>query len=113
MAEEQETILYPLGSIVKLKNEKGKYLIVGRGVVSSDKKIWDYALVEYPFGLVSSFDCIFAAHGHVDDILFQGYEDELGKEAADIIIGIRDGSIEKEEFQERIDRLQCLSREQT
>lgn len=112
MEEKSNSRLLPLGSIVSLNDDKRKFIIAGRGVISTDKKLWDYALFEYPFGMISSFDCIFASHDLIDEVHFIGYEDEIGKDAADIIVSLKEGKLNKEEFLDRVDKLVAANRAQ-
>lgn len=73
---EQE--LLPLGSVVKIKGEEEKVLIVGLYSVVYDKEIivYDYQAVSYPKGLTLS-DRIYSFNTEdVVEVIHRGYEDE-------------------------------------
>lgn len=39
-----------VGSVIMIKNDKRKYLIIGKKV-KKDNKVYDYLCIEYPYGL--------------------------------------------------------------
>ena len=44
--------LLPLGSVIKVKDTKGDWMIVGRGTLDEQNRIWDYSCVLHPAGLI-------------------------------------------------------------
>ena len=43
--------LLPIGSVIKIKNKKVKYIIIGRKIRFRDV-IYDYGCVIYPYGML-------------------------------------------------------------
>lgn len=71
--------LLPLGSVVYLQEGNQKLVIVGRGVIFDDEDnggqaFADYMGVLYPMGFQPE-STIFFQHEHIDEIVFEGYQD--------------------------------------
>lgn len=81
--------LLPLGSVVRLEGVQGEHLIIGHGVFSEDGRLWDYALVGFPTGIVSSQDLQFASADMVDEVVAEGYEDERSRALDEIVLDVR------------------------
>lgn len=72
--------LYPLGTVVYLKEGTQKVMIVGRGVVYHDDEensdvFVDYMACAYPDGIDPN-QSIFFNEENIDQIVSVGYEDE-------------------------------------
>lgn len=73
--------LLPVGSIVKIRFSKKKYMIMGYYVSNPEnKEIYDYVAVEYPIGLLSINDVAGFPADYVKHVIHKGYENEEGKE---------------------------------
>jgi hypothetical protein len=78
MTEEKK--LYPLGTIVYLKEGTQKIMIVGRGVVYQDEETKSEAFVDYmgcvyPEGIDPN-QTIFFNEENIDQVVHEGYADE-------------------------------------
>ena len=72
--------LLPVGSIVKIRFSKKKYMILGYYVGTMDKKDrYDYVAVEYPIGLTSLNDVAGFSEDYVKHVLHRGLETENSK----------------------------------
>lgn len=72
--------LYPLGTVVLLKEGLQKLLIVGRGAIfpnpsTGEEQFSDYVSVLYPVGLDPN-QTIFFNHTDIDKVIFEGYKDD-------------------------------------
>ncbi len=63
--------LAPLGSLIRVKNTKKKYIIVGK-LITIDKTTYDYACVEYPFGFAENVEFTYFNNDDVIAIGFMG-----------------------------------------
>ena len=81
--------LLSLGTVVKLKDSNGDYLIIGRGVLGADKNMYDYCAVACPFGFSSPDQMIMFSTETIDEVVHQGYstkaDEKLGKLTYDFI----------------------------
>lgn len=69
--------LYPLGSIVRLKKGMKRIMICGRlQVRNSDQKLFDYSACLYPEGILNPEEMFLFQHEDIDELVFQGYEDD-------------------------------------
>ena len=66
----------PLGSIVVLKGNIKKLMIVARGVMTGGEngRLLDYGAVMYPEGLIDE-NMIFFNHKDIYKVVFEGYSD--------------------------------------
>ena len=67
----------PLGSIILIKGNVKKLMIVARGVLAgqdSDKKLYDYGAVLYPEGLIDE-RLIFFNNSDIYNVVSEGYSD--------------------------------------
>src|SRR5690625_4676605 len=70
--------MLPIGSIVQLKNEKNKFMILNRGPeITKDGKttMYDYYGCLYPYGLDRK-DVYYFNDKDIEDVIFQEYKDE-------------------------------------
>ncbi len=61
----------PVGSVIKIKNKKEKYIIIGRNVFI-DKKIKDYLCVVYPYGYTKEIDFVYFDDEEAEFLCFLG-----------------------------------------
>lgn len=70
--------IYPLGSVVYLKQSKDKIMIISRGAIygeDDEERYYDYMGCVFPQG----FDkerTLFFNNDNIDDVIFEGYSDE-------------------------------------
>lgn len=72
--------LYPLGTIVYLKDGDQKIMIIGRGVVfkdqeSNEERFVDYIGCAYPAG-INPEESIYFNEENIDKVLFEGFVDD-------------------------------------
>lgn len=72
--------LYPLGTVVYLKEGTEKLMIVGRGVIYQDQEtdsetFVDYMGCLYPVG-INPNNTIFFNQDNIDKVVFEGFIDE-------------------------------------
>ena len=48
----------PIGSIIKIKNRKERYIILGKNIENNNMK-YDYMCSNYPYGFVLERECFF------------------------------------------------------
>jgi hypothetical protein len=69
----------PLGSVVVLRGNEKKMLIVGRALVfdkdDGTKEYYDYTFVPYPEGLIRDV-VIYSNHDCIERVEFEGYRDD-------------------------------------
>ena len=78
MAKENYLELHPIGSVVIVKGNVKKMVIIARGImteISSELSFFDYAGVLYPEGLVSN-QLIYFNHKDILKVIYEGYSDE-------------------------------------
>lgn len=67
----------PIGTVVTLKNATKRIMIIGYlPVVGENKEVYDYSACTYPEGLLSSDKTLAFNHSQIDNINFNGLEDE-------------------------------------
>ena len=69
--------LLPLGSVVKLKDDNHKYMIIGF-MVQTKEQAYDYLCCIYPLGVIESDKGLFFNHDQIDMILSVGFLDDSG-----------------------------------
>jgi hypothetical protein len=77
--------ILPLGTVVTLKKGDIKLIIVGRAQLFNNKGTigyFDYSALAYPQGVVASDEYAFFNDEDIDEVLFEGYRDDLEKEFA-------------------------------
>ena len=70
--------IYPLGSVVTLKDGTQKVMIIGRGVVTNGdegKEFFDYVACLYPAGIFND-QMIYFNQENIDHCFFKGFSDE-------------------------------------
>ena len=73
--------LLPVGSIVKIRFSKNKYMILGYYVSDLEtKEKYEYVAVEYPIGLININDVSGFPAKYVKKVLYRGLETENSKE---------------------------------
>lgn len=72
--------ILPIGSIVKVKQES-EFLIMISGYypVTEDGELYDYFGVLYPSGILSEQSIIMLYEKDIEEILFEGFQDDVGK----------------------------------
>lgn len=70
--------LFPIGTVVTLKNETKKIMITGFYVStkSDPKNIHDYSGCLYPEGLITSEQNLLFEHDQIDKVYYMGYSNE-------------------------------------
>ncbi len=68
--------LYPIGTILTLKNSYKKLMITGRFVKSpEDEKVYHYAACFYPHGIISTKENILFDTENIEFVIHEGYTD--------------------------------------
>ncbi|CAG9611830.1 hypothetical protein BACCIP111899_01002 [Bacillus rhizoplanae] len=68
--------LLPIGSVVKLEDIEPIVMIIGRMVVSADKRDFDYVGVPYPVGYLGDERVLCFNHDKIVEELHRGYMTE-------------------------------------
>ena len=72
--------LLPVGSIVRIRFSKLKYMIVGYYANDHEsKEKYDYVAVNYPIGLITINDVVGFSEKNVKEVLHRGLETENSK----------------------------------
>jgi hypothetical protein len=61
----------PVGSVVRVKNRKGKYVIIGKNIRVDNKK-YDYICVNYPYGYLRGLYFNYFNHNELVSMVFLG-----------------------------------------
>lgn len=67
---------FPIGSVVKLKDLNEPVMIIGRMIISADKRAFDYVGVLYPVGYLGDEKVLCFNHDEVVDEVHIGYLNE-------------------------------------
>ena len=94
--------LLPLGSVIKVKDTKGDWMIVGRGTLDEQNRIWDYSCVPHPAGLIDMTKILSLSRDQVDEVIFEGFSTESSTQLSHITADFIDGKIDAEELEERL-----------
>ncbi|NKW83380.1 DUF4176 domain-containing protein [Bacillus cereus] len=68
--------LFPIGTVVKLEEVEPIIMIIGRMVVSADKRDFDYVGVPYPVGYLGDEKVLCFKHEKVVEEMHRGYMTE-------------------------------------
>ncbi|EEL88201.1 DUF4176 domain-containing protein [Bacillus cereus] len=68
--------LFPIGTIVKLEEVEPIIMIIGRMVVSADKRDFDYVGVPYPVGYLGDEKVLCYNHDKIVEEMHRGYMTE-------------------------------------
>ncbi|AUD24817.1 DUF4176 domain-containing protein [Bacillus cereus group sp. BC251] len=68
--------LFPIGTVVKLEEVEPIIMIIGRMVVSADKRDFDYVGVPYPVGYLGDEKVLCFNHEKVVEEMHRGYMTE-------------------------------------
>ncbi|MGR6008306.1 hypothetical protein COL05_21995 [Bacillus sp. AFS059628] len=68
--------LFPIGSVVKLKDLNQPVMIIGRMVISADKRDFDYVGVLYPVGYLGDEKVLCFNHDKIVEEMHRGYMTE-------------------------------------
>ena len=83
-------ILLSLGAVVKLKDMDGKVMIIGYYPEDDiSEEIYQYLTVSYPLGFHPETKLIMIDREMIEEVLFEGYENDLSqkyKEAISIVM---------------------------
>ena len=64
-------VLLPLGSIIKIKNDKSRYMVIGKRI-KDDTQQFDYLCIEYPYGMYIGAVYKYINEEDVDVVSFLG-----------------------------------------
>ncbi len=91
----------PLGSIVTLKGNSKKLMVIGRGLYIADKGVrgyCDYSFCLYPEGVLGD-QVIYANTEMIDEVLFKGYDSGENEEWSSVIrVLLKSKDIKKADF---------------
>lgn len=67
----------PIGTIVKVKNQKPKLMIIGycKSISVDKKQDRDYVACIYPQGILNLRESLAFKHEQIEEVLFEGYKD--------------------------------------
>ena len=69
--------LYPVGTVVKLKESDIELVIIGYARKDPESGImYDYVGVHAVYGMSLSTDLIFFNEEHIEEVVFRGFEDD-------------------------------------
>lgn len=68
--------LFPIGTVVKLEEVEPIIMIIGRIVVSADKRDFDYVGVPYPVGYLGDEKVLCFNHDKIVEEMHRGYMTE-------------------------------------
>ena len=68
--------LFPIGTVVKLEEVEPIIMIIGRMVVSADKRDFDYIGVPYPVGYLGEEKVLCFNHDKIVEEMHRGYMTE-------------------------------------
>lgn len=80
----------PIGSIVRLKGATKKIMIIGYLSVDNEKKevVYDYSGCMYPEGILGSDQTLLFYHDQIEEVIFQGFQDEEQTEFSNKLLEI-------------------------
>ena len=68
--------LFPIGSVVKLKELNQPVMVIGRMIISADKRDFDYVGVPYPVGYLGDEKVLRFNHDKIVEEMHRGYMTE-------------------------------------
>nr|WP_208752274.1 DUF4176 domain-containing protein [Bacillus cereus] len=68
--------LFPIGLVVKLKELNQPVMVIGRMVISADKRDFDYVGVPYPIGYLGDEKVLCFNHDKIVEEMHRGYMTE-------------------------------------
>ncbi|AJI09668.1 TPA: DUF4176 domain-containing protein [Bacillus cereus] len=68
--------LFPIGSVVKLKELNQPVMVIGRMIISADKHDFDYVGVPYPVGYLGDEKVLRFNHDKIVEEMHRGYMTE-------------------------------------
>ncbi|MEI3892670.1 MULTISPECIES: DUF4176 domain-containing protein [Bacillus] len=68
--------LFPIGSVVKLKELNQPVMVIGRMIISADKRDFDYVGVPYPVGYLGDEKVLCFNHDKIVEEMHRGYMTE-------------------------------------
>ena len=68
--------LFPIGTVVKLEEVEPIIMIIGRMIVSADKRDFDYVGVPYPVGYLGDEKVLCFNHDKIVEEMHRGYMTE-------------------------------------
>ena len=95
-----EHILHIGKSIIEEHN--GDWMIVGRGTLDEQNRIWDYSCVPHPAGLIDMTKILSLSRDQVEEVIFEGLSTEPSTQLAQITADFIVGKIDAEELEERL-----------
>lgn len=89
----------PIGSVVLLKNEVKKLMIVGILPIKQGEPevMYDYIGVLYPEGFVSNEFSFLFNHEDITDVIFEGYNNKERKEFIEAVAASYDSEMAEKE----------------
>lgn len=73
------TNILPIGTIIQLKSQTQKLMIVGHAQLFEQKGVlgyFDYSAVIYPYGVTAADSFAFFNQEDIGEVIFEGYFDE-------------------------------------
>ena len=64
--------LLPIGTLIRVKDHKEKYLIVGEKIKKDENNTYDYMCVPYPYGYVEVMECFYCNDEDVEAYVLMG-----------------------------------------
>ncbi|MEC0901158.1 MULTISPECIES: DUF4176 domain-containing protein [Bacillus] len=68
--------LFPIGLVVKLKELNQPVMVIGRMIISADKRDFDYVGVPYPIGYLGDEKVLCFNHDKIVEEMHRGYMTE-------------------------------------
>ena len=96
--------LLSLGTVVKIENLNGDLMIVGRGILESDKNMYDYCAVPCPFGFSSPNSMIIFSSEAIIEVVHEGYTTENDKKLGKLTRNFINKKVTPEEYFSKIDK---------
>jgi len=92
--------MYPVGSVIKLKNLEKRVMIVGWFQIDEMGNNWDYSCCFFPEGVQSPDGFIMVNNNQIEKIFFIGCQDEVQLNYSEQIIEFMKMEFPKEQFHE-------------
>ena len=67
--------LFPIGSIVKLKDSNNNTMVIGYGGVNVEGQAFDYVGLPSPVGMVDKNAALLFNHSQIEQFVYMGYLD--------------------------------------
>ena len=74
----------PVGSVISLKNNNRKYIVLGYFPITAEEKIYDYLCFNYPNGLKDK-EIKYVEDDEIDIVYFIGYQSKYNDKLLDFL----------------------------